>query len=61
MTMTTWSRFSVAGALLGGLVSVLTLTTPSDMTARQHTSYAQVTDQRLRDPEPGNWLMYRRT
>ncbi len=61
VTTKTWSRFSVAGALLGGLVSVLTLTPPSDMTARQHTSYARVTDQRLLAPEPGNWLMYRRT
>ena len=29
--------------------------------AREITSYAPVTDQRLANPEPGNWLMYRRT
>ncbi len=29
--------------------------------AREITSYSPVTDQRLANPEPGNWLMYRRT
>ena len=27
--------------------------------AREITSYSPVTDQRLANPEPGNWLMYR--
>lgn len=61
MTQTPLSRFNVVGPLLGALVAVLTLTTPSDMTARQSTSYTLVTERRLRDPEPSNWLMYRRT
>ncbi|MBN4048255.1 methanol/ethanol family PQQ-dependent dehydrogenase [bacterium AH-315-O15] len=34
---------------------------PSTLTAQQRDAYALVTDARLLDPEPHNWLMYRRT
>ena len=60
-TMTTVPHFIIAGALAGGLALSLAHTWPSDMRAREKASYAPVTDQRLRDAEPGNWLMYRRT
>ena len=59
--MTTVPHFIIAGALAGGLAVALAHTWPSDIRAREHTRYAPVTDQRLRDAEPGNWLMYRRT
>ena len=61
VTTTTSPHFIIAGALMGGLALALAQTLPSEMRARENTSYAPVTDQRLRDPEPGNWLMYRRT
>ena len=59
MTTPTLPRFIAAGTMVVGLASALTM--PSEMTARQNTSYTPVTDQRLRNPEPSNWLMYRRT
>ena len=59
MTTPTVPRFIAAGTMVVGLASALTM--PSEMTARQNTSYTPVTDQRLRNPEPSNWLMYRRT
>ena len=58
-TTLTLPRFLIAGAMAVGLASALTM--PSEMTVRQNTSYTPVTDQRLRNPEPSNWLMYRRT
>jgi len=60
-TTSTVPRFLVVGMMAVGLVLVLALPLPSEMRARQSTSYVPVTDQRLRDPEPRNWLMYRRT
>ena len=59
MTTPTLPRFIAAGTMVVGLASALTM--PSEMTARQNTSYTPVTDQRLRNPGPSNWLMYRRT
>jgi len=52
-------RILVCSVATVGLVSVLTR--PSEIRARQATGYVPVTDERLREPEPGNWLMYRRT
>ena len=47
------------GVAAVGFVSIVTR--PNEMRARQDTDYLPVTDERLRDPEPGSWLMYRRT
>jgi alcohol dehydrogenase (cytochrome c) len=57
----TLPRFVTAGALLGALALALPHTVPSGLRASKQTPYAPVTDERLRDPEPDNWLMYRRT
>ena len=35
--------------------------TAAQSTPAAHTAYSPVTDARLRNPEPANWLMYRRT
>ena len=41
-----------AAALLGGLTTVAA-------TAGEVANYSPVTQQRLLNPEPGNWLLYR--
>lgn len=46
---------------LAAVALVLTATRSHDIRARQGTAYLSVTDERLRDPEPDSWLMYRRT
>src|SRR4029453_4756943 len=56
-------------ALLGGCTGMTTGSTPTTSMAPAPrakvtagtTSYTPVTDQRLVNPEPENWLMYRRT
>ena len=60
-TTLTVPHFIIVGMMAVGLVLALALPLPSEMRARQNIRYVPVTDQRLRDPEPGNWLMYRRT
>ncbi len=59
--MLTVPRFLMVGMMAVGLALSLALPVPSEISARQNASYVLVTDQRLRDPEPDNWLMYRRT
>lgn len=49
------------GAAAIGVALALTLLLPRELTARQGRTYRSVTDQRLRDPGPEDWLMYRRT
>ena len=53
-----------AGMTVGGTAAAalafLALAAPP-AAAQLGETYAAVTDERLRDPEPGNWLMYRRT
>ena len=54
-------RLGVAAALTGGLTVALVRTLPlQDEPDRTH-AYAPVTDARLRNPAPSDWLMYRRT
>lgn len=53
-TTLTVLRFIVVGMMAVGLALALALPLPSEMRVRQNTSYVPVTDQRLRDPEPGN-------
>ena len=60
-TTLTAPRFIIAGAMAVGLASAMALTMAGETTARQTPSYTPVTDERLRNPEPGNWLMYRGT
>ena len=48
-------RLGWCGAALSALVL------PMAAQAAELKTYAPVTDQRLANPEPGNWLMYRRT
>jgi alcohol dehydrogenase (cytochrome c) len=43
------------------LASLATLSPPSCLFAQPHGAYSPVTDARLQNPEPGNWLTYRRT
>ena len=52
-------RLLIPGVLVVALASALALTLPREMTARQPRDYTPVTDERLRKPEPRNWLMYR--
>ncbi len=56
-------RYVGTAAAAAGLALILTLalSVPRHLTARQGRSYTPVTDQRLRDPAPDDWLMYRRT
>ena len=60
-TTLTVPRVIIAGLLAVGLALALGLPWPTAMRARQITGYLPVTDERLRTPEPDNWLMYRRT
>ena len=57
------ARIVLAAALAVALTLVIasTVTMPSTLTAQQRDAYTPVTDARLLDPEPHNWLMYRRT
>ena len=59
--MTTLPRFIIAVALAGGVTVALAHGLPGGLGARKGARYRPVTDQRLRNPEPDNWLMYRRT
>ena len=54
-------RVLTACALAGVLAFALAPTLPSEVSVRAGSVYVPVTDSRLREPEPGNWLMYRRT
>ena len=54
-------RVVIAGAAAVGLAAGLMMTSPIATTAGQAPRYTPVTDARLRDPEPRNWLMYRGT
>ncbi|HST75036.1 MAG TPA: methanol/ethanol family PQQ-dependent dehydrogenase [Acetobacteraceae bacterium] len=47
-------KFAFAASLLGGVFTAPAI-------AAEVTNYAPVTKQRLENPEPGNWLLYRRT
>ena len=53
------SMFFRAAAAVAALVC-LALAAPH-LRAQQDTEYRPVTDAELRDPPPGDWLMYRRT
>jgi alcohol dehydrogenase (cytochrome c) len=54
MNATKTAGLAVAAAVLAGICPLATQ-------AGEVTSYAPVTQQRLENPEPGNWLMYRRS
>lgn len=51
----------VAAALAAGLTVALVQTLPQQDGPEEAQTYAPVTDARLREPDPGDWLMYRRT
>ena len=51
----------LAGALAGGLTVTLVQTLHRQDESDGTRAYAPVTDARLREPDPGDWLTYRRT
>ena len=55
-----WSSFALV-SMAGSIALLLRLGLLPELDARQGRSYLTVSDERLRDPEPENWLMYRRT
>ena len=50
----------MAAVAVAGLVAIVSLA-PLTMAQRPELTYTSVTDARLRNPEPENWLMYRGT
>jgi alcohol dehydrogenase (cytochrome c) len=47
--------------LLCGAAIMASMLLPGAATAAEVTNYTEVTQQRLDSPEPGNWMLYRRT
>ena len=54
-------RPGIVAVLAAGLTAALAHTPPRQDDAAGMQAYAPVTDARLREPHPGDWLMYRRT
>ena len=54
-------RPGIVAVLAAGLTMALAHTPPRQDDAAGMQAYAPVTDARLREPHPGDWLMYRRT
>src|SRR5438876_11506659 len=50
----------ISTLLYGGLVAAAGLI-PAAASAAEITNYSSVTADRLENPEPGNWMLYRRT
>ena len=55
-----WSSFALV-LMAGSIALLFRLGLLPALDARQGRSYLTVSDERLREPEPENWLMYRRT